>query len=83
MVSDMAAFFVGRSFGKHKLAPNISPMKTVEGAIAGIIGAILTSLIINYIFAKFEIFDLNASICMFSFECFLRHLLCEKCAMYY
>ena len=62
MVSDMAAFFVGRSFGKHKLAPNISPMKTIEGAIAGIIGAILTSLIINYIFAKFEIFDLNHSI---------------------
>ncbi|MQG38771.1 MAG: hypothetical protein FI718_02130 [SAR202 cluster bacterium] len=62
MASDMAAFFVGRRFGKHKLAPNISPMKTVEGAIAGVVGAILISLAIYYIFTKLEIMDLNFSI---------------------
>lgn len=43
--TDTAAFFVGRTFGKHKLALNISPNKTWEGAIAGSIAAILISLV--------------------------------------
>lgn len=42
--SDTAAFFVGRALGRHKLAPQISPGKTWEGAIAGVLGAILVSL---------------------------------------
>ncbi len=42
--SDTAAFFVGRTWGKHRLAPHISPGKTQEGAIGGIIGAIIISL---------------------------------------
>jgi phosphatidate cytidylyltransferase len=42
--SDSAAFFVGRFFGKHKLAPAISPKKTREGAAGGLIGAVLVSL---------------------------------------
>ncbi|MEK7353566.1 MAG: phosphatidate cytidylyltransferase [Chloroflexota bacterium] len=42
--SDTAAFFTGRALGKHKLAPDISPGKTREGAIAGGVGAILASL---------------------------------------
>ncbi len=43
--SDTAAFFVGRALGKHRLAPNISPGKTWEGAIAGVFGAIIVSLL--------------------------------------
>ncbi len=42
--SDTAAFFVGRALGKHHLAPHISPSKTWEGAIAGVLGAIIVSL---------------------------------------
>lgn len=34
-ITDSFAFFVGRAFGKHKLCPDISPKKTVEGAIGG------------------------------------------------
>lgn len=41
---DTTAFFVGRALGRHKLAPAISPGKTWEGAIAGVIGAIIVSL---------------------------------------
>jgi phosphatidate cytidylyltransferase len=42
--SDTTAFFVGRALGRHPLAPHISPSKTWEGAIAGILGAIIISL---------------------------------------
>jgi len=43
--SDTAAFFIGRAWGKHYLAPSISPGKTWEGVIAGILGAIIVSLL--------------------------------------
>jgi len=43
--SDTTAFFIGRAWGKHRLAPNISPGKTWEGAIGGIFGAIIVSLL--------------------------------------
>ncbi len=42
--SDSAAFFIGRVWGRHYLAPSISPRKTWEGAIAGIFAAIIVSL---------------------------------------
>ncbi|MFC1921004.1 phosphatidate cytidylyltransferase [Chloroflexota bacterium] len=42
--SDSSAFFVGRAFGKQKLAPDISPGKTREGAIGGVFGAAIVSL---------------------------------------
>jgi len=40
-VADTCAYFVGRKFGKHKLAPNISPGKTWEGVAGAIIGVFL------------------------------------------
>ena len=39
-VGDTAAYYGGRSFGRHLLAPKVSPRKTIEGAIAGLIGSI-------------------------------------------
>lgn len=61
--ADSGAYFVGRAFGRRKLAPIISPKKTVEGAIGGVICSVLAMLIyslvlrfgfdfeVNYIFA--------------------------------
>ena len=41
--ADTAAFFVGLRWGRHRLAPSISPGKTVEGAVAGWMGAVLVT----------------------------------------
>ena len=53
---DTAAFFVGRTWGKHPLAPTISPKKTQEGAIGGFIAALAAALIL---YALLDIADLN------------------------
>ncbi len=47
-IGDTAAMFIGKAIGKHKLAPAVSPNKTVEGFIGGIIGAIVTGVILYY-----------------------------------
>lgn len=41
VVADVAGYFVGRAFGRHKLAPAISPGKTREGALGGVVAASL------------------------------------------
>jgi phosphatidate cytidylyltransferase len=43
---DTTAYFVGRAFGKHKLVPTISPGKTWEGAIGGLVGGIAAVIIL-------------------------------------
>ena len=52
-VSDVFAYFVGRFFGKHKLIPEISPKKTVEGSIGGIVFAVLAMLLYGFIIDSF------------------------------
>lgn len=49
-LADTAAYFVGSKFGKRKLCPEISPHKTVEGALAGILAGTLSSLLFGLIF---------------------------------
>ena len=49
-ITDIFAYFSGRLFGKHKLIPEISPKKTVEGSIGGILFCVLAFLGFTYIY---------------------------------
>ncbi len=54
--TDVFAFFVGSLFGKKKLCPEISPKKTVEGAIGGLFGGMFGSALVFFLFDFFHIF---------------------------
>lgn len=49
MASDILAFFVGHAIGRRRLAPGISPGKTIEGALGGIAGGILGAAAIRWL----------------------------------
>lgn len=50
-IADTGAFFAGSLFGKHKLCPNISPKKTVEGVFGGFVLNIAAMILFGYLFS--------------------------------
>ena len=50
--SDTGAYLVGRTFGKHKLGTPVSPRKTIEGTIGGLVVGTLTSFLLSTILLK-------------------------------
>ncbi|MPM09299.1 hypothetical protein SDC9_55615 [bioreactor metagenome] len=59
--SDIFALFGGMLFGKHKLAPTLSPKKTIEGSIGGFVGSILCTMLFGFVLARFFGFAVSYS----------------------
>ncbi len=58
-MADTGAFFVGTIFGKHKILPNISPSKSYEGLVGGVLFSILSGYVFRYFWAHFiPIYDM-------------------------
>lgn len=53
-VSDVFAYLTGRLFGRHKLIPDVSPKKTVEGALGGILFCALAAVLYGYILSQLD-----------------------------
>ena len=75
MVPDSGAYFAGKAFGRHKMCPVISPNKTVEGAVGGVLCTVIFMVIyalvlqlafdfkINYLYAAlYAVLGAGASI---------------------
>lgn len=52
-MSDMGAYFIGTFFGKRKLCPLISPKKTVEGLVGGILVSVISAVITGVLYQHF------------------------------
>ena len=61
-VSDIFAYLCGRLFGKHKLIPEVSPKKTVEGSIGGIIFTAIAFIVYSMIIQRFFASDVSFNI---------------------
>ena len=55
--SDTSAYFVGRKFGKTKLAPRISPKKTLEGAAGGLAASVVCAVVISFFLPALGVVD--------------------------
>ncbi len=58
-LNDTCAYFSGYFFGKRKLCPEISPKKTVEGAIGGVFGDALLCCVLAHVFMKITGYSIN------------------------
>ena len=61
-VTDTSAYFAGRMFGRHKILPEISPKKTVEGCLGGIVGCIAITVLYGVILDRYVGDKLNISL---------------------
>jgi len=55
--NDTFAYLIGKRFGKHKLLERVSPKKTVEGFLGGLIGSLIAAIVIYMIFSYFKPVD--------------------------
>ncbi len=62
--SDTMAFFTGLSIGKHKLAPAVSPKKTIEGAIGGLVGGMVGMVLYRIVFFLVTEVQLHILFCL-------------------
>lgn len=56
-MADGGGYFIGSALGKHKLCPDISPKKTIEGVIGGFVFCLIAALVMGLVFQVFIIRD--------------------------
>lgn len=87
MSGDTVAYFVGKHFGGRKLAPRISPGKTVEGAVGYVVGSVVAAMLagqfLNIRLALFELLALSLILCVFGqlgdlFESWIKRVFAVK-----
>ena len=64
MIPDSGAYFAGRAFGKHKLCPVISPHKTVEGAVGGVVSTVIGMVLYGLVMQLAFDFKVNYLLCV-------------------
>jgi len=61
-MSDTCAYYTGRAIGRHKLCPSISPGKTIEGFIGGLVGATASAIVLgHYLFPELRSFVIGSA----------------------
>ncbi len=63
--NDTLAYCAGRLFRKHKMSPNLSPKKTIEGAVGGVLGAGLLGFLYSLIAKNFVLTEVNLGLIFF------------------
>ncbi|MBE7012338.1 MAG: CDP-archaeol synthase [Ruminococcaceae bacterium] len=58
-LTDTCAYFTGKAMGKHKLCPKLSPNKTIEGAVGGVVGCGLSCMVFGLIISRYFSADVN------------------------
>lgn len=56
-INDSFAFLVGKNFGRKKLFPSVSPNKTVEGFVGGMVFSIFSAILISYFYPHFSLIN--------------------------
>lgn len=67
--NDTFAYFTGMLLGKHKMSPQLSPKKTIEGAVGGVAGAVIAGCIYAAVVYRFIGTDIVSTMISFGFAC--------------
>lgn len=61
-INDTGAYFTGCAFGRHKLAPVLSPKKTIEGAVGGVVTVFLVMITYTFVYTRYHALNANYAI---------------------